>query len=51
MNEFNGYLSMLNKINKKKISAKFDEWLNLNPEQKQEIKNEFKNYTSDVIQL
>ena len=51
MNEFNSYLSMLNKINKKKISAKFDEWLNLNPEQKQEIKNEFKNYTSDVIQL
>ena len=51
MNEFNSYLSILNKINKKKISAKFDEWLNLNPEQKQEIKNEFKNYTSDVIQL
>ena len=51
MNEFNSYLSMLNKINKKKISAKFDEWLNLNPEQKQEIKNEFQNYTSDIIHL
>ena len=51
MNELNSYLSMLNKINKKKINAKFDEWLNLNPEQKQEIKNEFQNYTSDVIHL
>ena len=51
MNEFNNYLSMLNKINKKKINSKFDEWINLNPEQKLEIKNEFKNYTSNIIQL
>ena len=51
MSEYNIYLSMLNKINKKKICSKFDEWLNLSPEQKQEIKNEFKNFTSDVIQL
>ena len=51
LNEFNSYLSKLNKINKKKISSKFDCWLNLNPDQKEEIKNEFKNLTSDVIQL
>ena len=51
VSEFNSYLSMLNKINRKKICSKFDEWLNLSPEQKQEIKNEYKNYTSDVIQL
>ncbi len=51
MKEFNSYLSMLNKINKKKICSKFDEWLNLSPEQKEEIKKEFKNFTSDVIQL
>ena len=51
LNEFNSYLSKLNKISKKKISSKFDCWLNLNPDQKEEIKNEFKNLTSDVIQL
>lgn len=51
MNEFNSYLSMLNKINKKKICSKFDDWLNMSPEEKQEIKKEFKNLTSDVIQL
>ena len=51
MNEFNNYLSMLNKINKKKINSKFDEWINLNPEQKLEIKNKFKNYKSNIIQL
>ena len=51
MNEFNSYLSLLNKINKKKICSKFDEWLNLSPDQKEAIKSEFKNYTSDVIQL
>ena len=28
MSEYNIYLSMLNKINKKKICSKFDEWLN-----------------------
>ena len=51
MNEFNSYLSRLNKVNRKKICSKFDEWLNLSPEQKEEIKNEFRNFTSDVIQL
>lgn len=51
MNEFNSYLSMLNKINKKKICSKFDDWLNMSPDEKQEIKKEFKNLTSDVIQL
>jgi hypothetical protein len=51
INEFNSYLSLLNKINKKKISSKFDDWLNLSPDEKQEIKKEFNNLTSDVIQL
>ena len=51
MNEFNSYLSRLNKVNRKKICSKFDEWLNLSPEQKEEIKNDFKNFTSDVIQI
>ena len=53
INEFNSYLSTLNKINKKKISSKFDDWLNLSPEEKQEIKKEFNNLTTDddVIQL
>ena len=51
LNEFNNYLSKLNKINKKKISSKFHEWLNLNPDQKKEIKNEYQNLTSDIIQL
>ena len=44
INELNGYLSLLNKINKKKICSKFEEWLNLTQEEKKEIKNEFNNY-------
>lgn len=47
INELNGYLSLLNKINKKKICSKFEEWLNLNPEEKIQIKNEFNNYKSN----
>ena len=34
MNELNSYLSVLNKINKRKICSKFEEWLNLSPEKK-----------------
>ena len=44
INELNGYLSLLNKINKKKICSKFEEWLNLTQEEKKEIKNEFNHY-------
>ena len=44
MNELNSYLSVLNKINKRKICSKFEEWLNLSPEKKNEIKNEYKAY-------
>lgn len=44
--ELNGYLSLLNKINKKKICSKFEEWLNMTPEEKKEIKKEFKIYNS-----
>ena len=51
MNEFNSYLSLLNKINKKKIAAKFDDWLNLSPEEKEVIKNEFNSYVTNTIQL
>jgi len=51
MNEFNSYLSLLNKINKKKIAAKFDDWLNLSPEEKEVIKNEFNSYATNTIQL
>ena len=47
INELNGYLSLLNKINKKKICSKFEEWLNLTQEEKKEIKNEFNNYKSN----
>ena len=41
INELNGYISSLNKINKKKICNKFEQWLNLTPDEKNEIKNEF----------
>ncbi len=41
INELNGYISFLNKINKKKICNKFEQWLNLTPDEKNEIKNEF----------
>jgi hypothetical protein len=41
INELNGYISSLNKINKKKICNKFEQWLNLTPDEKKEIKNEF----------
>jgi hypothetical protein len=51
MNEFNSYLSMLYKINKKKVSSKFDDWINLSPDQKQAIKKEFESYTSNVIEI
>ena len=51
MNEFNSYLSMLYKINKKKVSSKFDDWINLSPQQKQAIKKEFESYTSNVIEI
>ena len=51
MNEFNSYLSMLYKINKKKVSSKFDDWINLSPDQKQTIKKEFESYTSNVIEI
>ena len=48
INELNGYLSLLNKINKKKICSKFEEWLNLTPEEKKEIKDEFNLYKSKL---
>lgn len=51
MTEFNSYLSMLYKINKKKVTSKFDDWINLSPEQKKEIKKEFESYTSNVIEI
>ena len=48
INELNGYLSLLNKINKKKICSKFEEWLNLTPEEKKEIKDEFNFYKAKL---
>ena len=47
-NELNAYLSMLNKVNKKKICAKFEEWLNLSPDEKDEIKKEFLKYNPKI---
>ena len=47
INELNGYISLLNKINKKKICSKFEEWLKLTQEEKKEIKNEFSHYKSN----
>ena len=47
-NELNAYLSMLNKVNKKKICAKFEEWLNLSPDEKDEIKKEFMKYNPKI---
>ena len=48
INELNGYLSILNKVNKKKIGSKFEEWLNLSPEEKNNIKIEFQKYNSKI---
>ena len=45
-NDLTNYISMLNKVNKKKICAKFEEWLNMSNEQKNEIKNEFLKYNT-----
>ena len=45
-NDLTNYISMLNKVNKKKICSKFEEWLNMSNEQKNEIKNEFLKYNT-----
>ena len=45
-NDLTNYISMLNKVNKKKICSKFEEWLNMSNEQKNEIKNEFLKYNN-----
>ena len=50
INELNGYLSMLNKVNKKKICSKFEEWLNLSQEEKNEIKKEFQKYNTKNLE-
>ena len=47
-NELNNYISMLNKVNKKKICSKFQEWLNMSNEEKNEIKQEFKKYIPNI---
>ena len=47
-NELNAYLYMLNKVNKKKICSKFEEWLNLSPDEKDEIKKEFLKYNPKI---
>ena len=49
INDLTNYISVLNKVNKKKISSKFEEWLNLSNEQKNEIKNEFQKYISKEL--
>ena len=41
--ELNNYISKLNKINKKFICGKFENWLNLSPTEKDDIKKEFRN--------
>ena len=50
INELNSYLSMLNKVNKKKICSKFEEWLNLSQEEKNEIKKEFQKYNTKNLE-
>ena len=49
INDLTNYISVLNKVKKKKISSKFEEWLNLSNEQKNEIKNEFQKYISKEL--
>ena len=49
INDLTNYISVLNKVNKKKISSKFEEWLNFSNEQKNEIKNEFQKYISKEL--
>ena len=49
INDLTNYISVLNKVNKKKISSKFEEWLNLSNEQKNEIKNEFQKFISKEL--
>ena len=50
INELNSYLSMLNKVNKKKICSKFEEWLNLSQEEKNEIKKKFQKYNTKNLE-
>ena len=50
INELNSYLSMLNKVSKKKICSKFEEWLNLSQEEKNEIKKEFQKYNTKNLE-
>lgn len=50
INELNSYLSMLNKVNKKKFCSKFEEWLNLSQEEKNEIKKEFQKYNTKNLE-
>ena len=50
INELNSYLSMLNKVNKKRICSKFEEWLNLSQEEKNEIKKEFQKYNTKNLE-
>jgi hypothetical protein len=40
--ELNNKYTLLNKVNKKKLSLKFNEWLNMEDFEKKKIKEEFK---------